>query len=117
MSGIIRRIRLLYRYRDLLSQLVARDIKLKYRRSFLGYLWSVLNPLLIMTVQALVFSTMFRRNVEHFPVYLISGQLLFSYMNGSTHQALGSIVANAELLKKTYIPKYIFVLSRVSSCF
>ncbi len=58
-----------WHYRDLLKQLIIRDIKLKYRRSFLGYLWSVLNPLFLMLVMTIVFSQMFRRNIENFPVY------------------------------------------------
>ena len=74
-----------WNYKDLLKQLVIRDIKLKYRRSFLGYMWSVLNPLLIMIVMTIVFSAMFSRNIENFPVYLFCGQLLFNYMNSATH--------------------------------
>ena len=58
-----------WHYRDLLKQLIIRDIKLKYRRSFLGYLWSVLNPLFLMLVMTIVFSQMFRRNIANFPVY------------------------------------------------
>lgn len=58
-----------WHYRDLLKQLIIRDIKLKYRRSFLGYLWSVLNPLFLMLVMTIGFSQMFRRNIENFPVY------------------------------------------------
>ena len=102
-------------YQDLLKLLVSRNIKLKYRRSFLGYLWSVLNPLLIMVVMTVVFSTMFSRNIDNFPVYLFCGQLLFNFMNTSTHQALFAITSNAPLLKKTYVPKYIFVLSKITS--
>ncbi len=105
----------IWRYRDLLKQLVTRDIKLKYRRSFLGYVWSVLNPLLIMTVMTVVFSAMFKRNIENFPVYLFCGQLLFNYMNNSTHQAIFSITGNAALLKKTYVPKYIFTVAKITS--
>ncbi len=104
-----------WQYRDLLKQLVMRDIKLKYRRSFLGYLWSVLNPLLIMIVMTVVFSTMFSRNIENFPVYLFCGQLMFNFMNTSTHQAIFSITGNAALLKKTYVPKYIFTVSKITS--
>ena len=104
-----------WQYRDLLKQLVMRDIKLKYRRSFLGYLWSVLNPLLIMVVMAVVFSTMFRRNIENFPVYLFTGQMMFNFMNTSTHQAIFSITGNSALLKKTYVPKYIFTVSKIRS--
>lgn len=104
-----------WRYKDLLKQLVLRDLKLKYRRSFLGYLWSVLNPLLTMIVMAVVFSTMFKGSVENYPLYLFTGQMLFNYMNNSTHQALGAIVGNAPLLKKTYVPKYIFTFSKITS--
>lgn len=104
-----------WNYKDLLKQLVFRDIKLKYRRSFLGYLWSVLNPLLIMAVMTVVFSTMFSRNIANFPVYLFTGQLMFNFMNQSTHQAITAISGNAALLKKVYIPKYIFVFSKITS--
>ena len=104
-----------WNYRDLVRLLVAKDIKLKYRRSVLGYVWSILNPLLIMSVMAIVFSTMFSRNIENFPVYLFCGQLLFNFMNSCTHQAIFSITANAPLLKKTYIPKYIFTVAKITS--
>lgn len=109
------RIQAFWKYHDLLKQLVMRDIKLKYRRSFLGYVWSVLNPLLTMIVMAIVFSTMFRRNVENFPVYLFTGQIMFNFMSQSTHQAITSITGNAALLKKTYVPKYIFTISKITS--
>ncbi len=108
-------LREIWSYKDLLKLLVTRDIKLKYRRSVLGYVWSVLNPLLIMSVMAVVFSTMFKRNIDHFPVYLFCGQLLFNFMNNSTHQAIYSITANAALLKKTYVPRYIFTVSKITS--
>lgn len=104
-----------WQYKDLLKLLVSRNIKLKYRRSVLGYVWSVLNPLLIMVVMTAVFSTMFSRNIENFPVYLFCGQLLFNFMNTSTHQAIFSITGNAALLKKTYVPKYIFTVSKITS--
>lgn len=104
-----------WKYRDLLKLLVSRDLKLKYRRSFLGYIWSVLNPLLIMIVMAVVFSHMFQRNIENFPVYLFCGQLLFNYMNQTTHKAIFSVTGNASLLKKTYMPKYIFTLAKITS--
>ncbi|MBR4905236.1 MAG: ABC transporter permease [Clostridia bacterium] len=105
-----------FKYWDLLMLLVQRDLKLKYRRSFLGYLWSVLNPLLSMIVMAIVFTRMFKRNIENFPLYLICGNILFSFMRDSTTQAMTSVISNASLLKKTYVPKYIFTLSKVTSC-
>ena len=111
----ILRLKDLFRYKDLLKHLVERDIKLKYRRSILGYLWSVLDPLFTMIVMTVVFSTMFSRNIENFPVYLFCGQLLFNFMKNSTSQAMNSINANGALLKKVYVPKYIFTFSKVIS--
>ena len=110
------RIQKFFRYWDLLVLLVQRDLKLKYRRSFLGYLWSVLNPLLSMLVMAVVFTRMFKRNIPNYPLYLICGNILFSFMRDSTNQALNSVIGSAALLKKTYVPKYIFTLSKVTSC-
>ena len=104
-----------WKYRDLLKLLVTRDIKLKYRRSFLGYVWSILNPLLIMIVMTIVFSFMFKENIQNFPVYLFCGQLLFNFMNQTTNQSIYSVSGNASLLKKTYVPKYIFTLAKVTS--
>lgn len=112
---LIERIKNAYRYKDLVMQLVSRDLKLKYRRSFLGYVWSILNPLLIMLVMTIVFSQIFRFDIENYPVYLIIGQTLFNYMNNSTSHAIYSITDNAALLKKTYVPKYIFTLSKITS--
>lgn len=105
----------LFEYRDLLFQLVSRDLKLKYRRSVLGYVWSVLNPLLIMLIMYIVFSNIFRFDIDNYPVYLISGQMMFNYMSSSTTQAIHSITDNGSLLKKTYVPKYIFTLSKITS--
>ena len=115
MKLICERLRIFFHYRDLMKHLVMKDLKLKYRRSVLGYLWSVLNPLLIMIVMTIVFSSMFKRSIENFPVYLFTGQLLFNFMNQSTHQALSVINANASLLKKAYVPKYIFVVAKITS--
>lgn len=106
-----------YKYRFLMEQLVTKDIKLKYRRSFLGYLWSILNPLMIMVIMVIVFSNMFRSDIENFPVYLIIGQTLYNFMSESTTQAIFSITGNASLLKKTYVPKYVFTVSKVTSSF
>lgn len=112
---IIERMKNAYRYKDLVVQLVSRDLKLKYRRSFLGYVWSILNPLMIMLVMTIVFSQIFRFDIANYPVYLIIGQTLFNYMNNSTSHAIYSITDNAALLKKTYVPKYIFTLSKITS--
>lgn len=109
------RFQVLYDYRYLIKQLVTKDIKLKYRRSFLGYVWSVLNPLMVMVVMYLVFAHMFRFDVENYPAYLIIGQTLYTFMTEATNQAIFSITGNGSLLKKVYVPKYVFTLSKVTS--
>ena len=117
MNHLKYRVKTFLKYKDLLGELVVRDIKLKYRRSFLGYLWSVLNPLLIMIVMTVVFSSMFRKNIENYPIYLLTGRTLFEFMRLGTQNGLKSVLHNAALLKKTYIPKYIFTVSKVTSIF
>lgn len=104
-------------YLPLLKELVKRDMKIKYRRSFLGYLWSLLNPLLMMCVLSFVFSTMFESAVANFPLYLICGQTLWNFFNEATNMAMFGIIHNGSLIKKVYVPKMIFPLSRVMTSF
>ena len=115
MNKTISRLLTFLKYRDLFFQLVSKEIKLKYRRSFLGYIWSVLNPLLIMIVMVAVFSQLFRPNIPFFPVYLLIGHMLFNFMVIATSRSLTSVIENASLLKKIYVPKYIFTLATVTS--
>ncbi len=105
------------RYRWLLQELITRDLKIKYRRSFLGYLWSLLNPLMIMTILTIVFSQVFRFSIPNYPVYLLAGQLIFGFYSEATTMAMHSILGSAALIKKIYLPKYIFPVSRILSCF
>lgn len=102
------------RYIFLMGQMVSRDFKVKYKRSVLGILWSLLYPLLQMSVMALVFSQMFRFRMEgvNYLVYLMSGLIIFNYFSEASNAAMTSIVANFPLMKKIYIPKYIFPLSK-----
>ena len=104
-------------YRWLLQLLVERDLKIKYRRSVLGYFWSILNPLLMMIILTIVFSTVFRFDIPNYPVYLLAGQLMYSFFAEATSMALESILDGAALIKKVYLPKFIFPLSRVLSSF
>lgn len=115
MKKISIRLRAFTQYKGLLVQLVEKDIKLKYRRSFLGYLWSVLNPLLTMVIMVVVFQHMFRFSIDNYPAYVISGQVCFNFLSEATNQAIWSITGNAALLKKTYVPKYIFTFAKVTS--
>ena len=102
------------KYAFLLEQLVMRDFKVKYKRSVLGILWSLLYPLLMMSVMAIVFSQMFAVRVEgvNYLVYLMTGLVMFNYFNEASHTAMTSIVTNFQLMTKVYIPKYIFPLAK-----
>jgi lipopolysaccharide transport system permease protein len=114
---LISRLLVFFKYRELFFQLVSRDIKLKYRRSVLGYLWSILNPLLTMIIMSIVFSTMFAQGIENFSVYLLIGFLLFSFMTGAVSRAIPSVLGAAGIIKKVYVPKYIFTLAAVTTEF
>lgn len=114
-SATINFIRSLNRYEFLIKQLVSRDFKTKYRRSVLGVFWSFLNPLLTMLVQYVVFSTIFKSAIENYPVYLLSGIVLFNFFNETTSVGMTSITSNASLITKVYVPKYIYPLTRMLS--
>ena len=103
------------KFRPLLNELVARDIKIKYRRSILGVLWTLLNPLLMMVVLSVVFTNLFKFDIENFPIYILSGQAIFNFYSDATNNGMSSIMGSASLIKKVYIPKYLFVVSRICS--
>lgn len=103
------------KYRFLIRQLVARDFRTKYKRSVLGMFWSFLNPLLTMLVQYFVFSTIFKSDIPNFAAYLIIGTVMFNFFTEACGMALTSIIGNAGLITKVYMPKYIYPLTRVMS--
>lgn len=113
--GGIRRVGEFLKFRALLYELVIRDVKIKYRRSILGVLWTVLNPLLMMIVLYLVFSRLFRFDIDNYSIYLLSGQVIFNYYQSSTTDAMLSIVGNASLIKKVYVPKHMLVVAKILS--
>ena len=102
------------RYSFLMGQLISRDFKVKYKRSVLGVLWSILQPILMMTVMAIVFSQMFKFKVEgiNYLVYLMTGIIMFNYFSDATNNAMVSVVYNFGLINKVYIPKYIFPIAK-----
>lgn len=102
------------RYTFLMKQLILRDFKVKYKRSILGIVWSLLYPVLMMLVMAMVFSQMFRVSVEgvNYLVYLMTGLVMFNYFNEATSTAMTSVVTNFSLINKVYIPKYIFPIAK-----
>jgi len=103
------------RYKYLLGLMIKRDFIARYRKSVLGVIWSLLNPLLTMLVMTLVFSYVFRFTIEHFPAYLLSGLMIYSFFSESTTLALSSVIESEGIIKKVYVPKYIFPLAKVSS--
>lgn len=102
------------KYGFLLQQLVSRDFKVKYKRSVLGVLWSLLYPVLMMGVMAIVFSNVFKFSTPgvNYLVYLLTGLVFFNYFSEASNLAMSSVVANFSLINKVYIPKYIFPLSK-----
>ena len=102
--------------RFILQQLVTKDFKLRYRRSVLGVIWSVLNPLLMMMIMSFVFSYFLRgSNVENYPLYLIVGNITFSLMSEATNGGLTSIISAAPLLKKVKVDRWVFPVQKVFS--
>ena len=102
------------KYQFLMKQLITRDFKVKYKRSVLGVVWSLLYPVLMVAVMAMVFSQMFRFNVEgvNYLVYLMTGTIMFQYFSEATNSAMTSVVSNFALISKVYIPKYIFPIAK-----
>lgn len=105
------------RYFPLVQNLVSRDLKVKYRRSVLGYLWSVLNPLLMALVISVVFSKMFRFNVPYYAAYYLVGAQIFNFVIDCTNSSVMSVIDAAPLIKKVYIPKYIFPMQKCAFAF
>ena len=105
-------IQALKKYRFLLEDMVVRDIKLKYRRSVIGLLWSILNPLLMMIVITAVFQNLFRFEIENFAVYYLTGWVVFNFITEATSGAMTSIMGASALIRKVYIPKYIFPMQK-----
>lgn len=102
------------KYGFLIQQLVSRDFKVKYKRSILGVFWSLLYPILMMIVMAVVFSNLFKMSTPgvNYLVYLLTGLTFFNYFTEASNLAMSSVVGNFSLINKVYIPKYIFPLSK-----
>lgn len=104
-------------YWFVIRELTGREIKRKYARSKLGIVWSVLNPLLNMVVMSLIFSYMFRRSIDNFPVYYIIGQTVYGLFSEATRSAMTALVDNKMLIMRTKLPKQTFILSRIYTAF
>lgn len=95
------------------KQMVSREVKRKYARSYLGIVWSVLNPLMSMAVISMVFSAIFRRSIENFPIYYLTGSIFWSLFSGSTESAMTALVDNKSLLMKVKLSKQTFIIARM----
>lgn len=105
----------LLRFRDLLRLFVFNSLKTRYKRSFLGVFWTLLNPLLTMTVLALAFSGLFRFSLKNYVVYLLAGLIFWNFFSQTTNTAINAIVWGGGLMRKVYIPRSIFSLSALGS--
>jgi ABC-2 type transport system permease protein len=105
----------LFQYRDLILVLIVRELKVRYRRSTIGFLWTMIHPLLTMLVLEVVFSTAFRFNIQDYPVYVFSGILFWNFFNQSVVTSMNSLKGNASLLQKLPVPKAVFPIATVLS--
>jgi len=98
----------------LLKQLIKRDLTSKYKDSVLGVVWSFINPLCIMLIFTAIFSVLFRFQIKNFPVYFLTGRVIFDFFISATQGAMQSIRGNASILKKIYVPRYMFAIGSIS---
>jgi ABC-2 type transport system permease protein len=105
----------LVRYRDLLAQLIARNIKTRYKRSVLGILWTMLNPLLMMLVLTFVFSEVFRFSTRHYAAYALAGLSLWNFFAQTTSGAMSELIWGGSLLNRIYVPRAIFAVSALGT--
>jgi homopolymeric O-antigen transport system permease protein len=110
---VVRSIREVFRYRSLLRDLVARDLKVRYKRSAFGILWTMLNPLLLMIIFTIVFAHVLRVTVDHFPIYFLSAFVLWNFFSQATTWSTSCLLGYAPLIRKIYVPRSIFVLATV----
>ncbi|HEY4662795.1 MAG TPA: ABC transporter permease [Candidatus Humimicrobiaceae bacterium] len=110
-------IKTLFSYRELLFSLTKKELKVKYRGSALGFLWSLLNPILTMLVYSFVFSIVLRAGIQEFAIFLICVLLPFNFLSNSVNYGTGSIIGNSNLVNKIYFPREIIPLSIVLANF
>lgn len=94
------------------EELVKRDFKQKYKRTVLGMVWSVLSPLLMLCVLAMIFGQFFGHSTSHYIIYLFSGQIVFNYYTESTNEGMNALMSNANIFSKINVPKYLFLFSK-----
>jgi ABC-type polysaccharide/polyol phosphate export permease len=103
-DGVLESARELFAFGDVLQELVKRDIKVRYKRSVLGIFWTMLNPLLMMVIMTIVFANLFRQTIPNFPIYVLSGYVVWAFFAQSTTSASTSVLDSAGLTRKVYLP-------------
>jgi ABC-2 type transport system permease protein len=114
-TGTVGHLKQIWSYRELLSGLIRKELKVKYKNSSLGFLWSMLNPALYLVVFYLVFQVFLRSGIPRFPIYLLSGLLVWNFFSGSLGAATGAITGNSSLVNKVYFPREILSLAAVGA--
>ena len=104
-----------WRYGFLLESLIVREIRVRYRRSALGVIWTLLNPILTMLVFTLIFSLLFSRSIPDFPIYILSAMLAWSFFSQTSSQCMTSMLRSAVLYKRIFVPKHVFILASVGA--
>jgi ABC-type polysaccharide/polyol phosphate export permease len=112
---MIEEFRELIRYRDLLRQLIARNLKTRYKRSALGMVWTMLHPLMMMVVLTLAFSSIFRFSVPNFAVYVLSGLLLWNFFSQTTNSAMSELLWGGTLMHRIYVPRVMFAATALGT--
>jgi lipopolysaccharide transport system permease protein len=112
---VVARAQELFSYRSLVRNLVTKDLKVRYKSSFLGFIWSLLNPLLLMVVYTIVFTKILRSNISHFEIYVLSGLLPWSWCTRSLSSGATSLLDNSTIIKKVYFPRVLLPVSVVAS--
>ena len=102
-----------FKYRFLLRELVRKGVKLKYRKSYLGIIWSLIEPILTTIVLVLVFGTLLGHREKDFSLYIVCGRLLYTFFSSGTKQSMTSIRRNASMIRKVYVPKYLYPLAEI----
>lgn len=115
-SPFIQELLELYRYRELIALFVSRNLKVRYKRSFLGVAWTMLNPLLMMAIMTLIFSTLFRFTLPNYPVYVLSGFIFWTFFSQTTSFAMSELVWGGALLTRIYVPRGVFAATALGTC-
>jgi ABC-2 type transport system permease protein len=105
----------LFRYKELIKTLVGRDLKVRYRNSILGYVWTWLDPLMMMFVFILIFDVLFKSGIQNFPIFLLCGLIPWTFFQSTINTSVSSITSNAGLIKRVYYPREIFPLTTTLS--